>query len=133
MGSSELFALALSMVRDFAIAEKVMRARAPREAVLGMSRRGRREIALGREAVEAVLRADLREPSEGWREAVEGCLAQVDRRTRSLLGMRYRDGLSVKAIARRTKATPDAVLSSLSRARARLARLVELRRTTGGA
>jgi DNA-directed RNA polymerase specialized sigma24 family protein len=125
MASSEDFAFALSIIRDFALAEKVMRGPGPREAVLEMSRAGLRGIALSREAVEAVARADREEPAAGWLEAVRKCLEGSDRRTRSLLAMRYRDGMSVGEISRRTKATPTAVHSSLFRVRASLAKCVE--------
>ncbi len=52
-------------------------------------------------------------------------------RTRSLLAMRYRDGMSVAEIARRTKATPAAVHSSFFRVRASMAKCVEGRLGAG--
>ena len=131
MRSMEGFAFVLSLVRDFTLAEKVMRDRAPREVVLGMSRTGRPAIALSPEAVQAVARADEKGPESGWHEAVRTCLEGADRRTRSLLAMRYQDGMSVAEIARRTKATPVALRFSLFRARASLAKCVEGRLEAG--
>ena len=124
-GDPGLFSFVLSIVRDFALAAKVMREADPREAVLRMSR------ALSPEAVAAIDHADQKEPAAGWLEAVRKCLEGADRRTRSLLAMRYRDGLSVAGIARRTKTTPAAVHSSLFRIRASLAKCVEGRLGAG--
>jgi DNA-directed RNA polymerase specialized sigma24 family protein len=90
-----------------------------------MSQAGRREIALTPEAVRAVDGANQKESPRGWIEAVRMCLDAADRRTRSLLAMRYRDGMSIAEIARRTKTTPIGVQSSLFRARASLAKCVE--------
>jgi DNA-directed RNA polymerase specialized sigma24 family protein len=131
MASGGAFAFVLSIVRDFTLAGKVMGEADPREAVLGMSRAGRREIALSREAVAAVERADRKEPPGGWLEAVRKCLEGADRWTRSLLTMRYRDGMSVAEIARRTKAAPAAVHASLFRVRASLAKCIEGRLGAG--
>jgi DNA-directed RNA polymerase specialized sigma24 family protein len=132
MVAGEVFAFVLSIVRDFALAGKVMGETDPREAVLGMSRARRREIALSLEAVAAVERADRKEPVAGWLEAVRKCFEGADRRTRSLLTMRYRDGMSVAEIARRTKAVPAAVQTSLFRIRASLAKCVKGRLGAGG-
>ncbi|HXX94179.1 MAG TPA: hypothetical protein VEN81_11140 [Planctomycetota bacterium] len=125
MAPSDVFAFVLSIVRDFAEAERVMRGRTPREAVLERSRSGRGAPVLGPEAVQAVARALEREPASGDPEAVRRCVEGTDRRTRSLLAMRYRDGMGVREIARRTKTTPDAVLAFLGRARSTLARSIE--------
>jgi hypothetical protein len=122
---SGLFAFILSVVRDFALAERIMREPEPREAVLRMSR----GIALTPAAIAAVDLAAGREPESGWLEAVELCLDEAGGQARSILAMRYRDGMSGAEIARRTKTTATAVHEALSRARASLARCVEGRVT----
>ena len=79
------------------------------------------------EAIEAVGRAAEREPQGGSLEAVRNCLDGVTARIRSILTMRYREGMSGAEIARRTKTTVTAVHMALSRARSVLSRCVETR------
>jgi len=147
---SNLFAFVLSIVRDFALAEEVLQevavvvcdqwadfrpgtnfgawaARIARNKIWNMSRAARRELLLSPEAIEAVERAAEAEPEASGLEAVRQCLEGVGGRTRSVLVMRYRQGMSGAEIARRTKSTVTAVHMALSRARAALARCVEAR------
>jgi RNA polymerase sigma-70 factor (ECF subfamily) len=147
---SSLFAFVLSIVRDFAFAEEVLQevavvvcdqwadfapgtnfgawaARIARNKIFNLSRAARREILLSPEAVDAVQRATEAEPESGGLDAVRQCLDGVTARVRSLLTMRYREGLSGSDIARRTKSTVTAVHMALSRARSVLARCVEAR------
>lgn len=145
---SILFAFILSIVRDFTFAEEVMQevavvvceqwadfkpgtnfgawaARIARNKIFNLGRVRRREIALSPEAIDGIERAAQAEPVTPWLEAVKLCLEGAGGKTRSVLGMRYRDGMSGAEIARRTKSTVTAVHMALSRARASLARCVE--------
>lgn len=147
---SDLFAFVLSIVRDFAFAEEVLQevavvvcdqwedfapgtnfgawaARIARNKVFNMSRAARRECLLSPEALEAVGRAAETEPEGGSLDAVRMCLDALTSRVRSILTMRYREGMSGTEIARRTKTTITAVHMALSRARSVLARCVETR------
>lgn len=147
---SDLFAFVLSIVRDFAFAEEVLQevavvvcdqwedfepgtqfgawaARIARNKIFNMSRAARRELPLSPEAIEAVGRAAEAEPQAGGLDAVRICLDGLTARVRSLLTMRYREGMSGSEIARRTKTTVTAVHMALSRARSVLARCVETR------
>lgn len=127
---SNLFAFILSLVRDFALAEQVMR---EVEAAVGepfaiakerISALGC-EVALSPEAIQGIERAAQAEPATPWLEAVEACLEGAGGKTRSVLGMRYRDGMRGTEIARRTKSTATEVHKALFRARSTLARCVE--------
>lgn len=128
-----LFAFVLSLVRDFSAAEEVTAraaaslwrraGEAPAGAEFGAwARKLARElldprlIALGPDAVEAVERATRAEP-EGFRKGLEG----LGRRPRSLLRMRYREGMRTETIARRVKTTLAKLHAALGRARASLA------------
>lgn len=115
-----LFAFVLSVVRDLELADRVMRERDPRAAVLG-----RRGNALTPGAIAAVDRAFAQEGATGWLEAVGKCLEDAGGQARSILAMRYRDGMSGAEIARRTKTTAAAVREALFRARAMLTRCAE--------
>ena len=145
---SSLFAFILSVVRDFALAEEVMQevavsvcespeesrpgssfgARAAgiaRATIVTLCRERGREIPLGPEAIEGIARAAQAEPAANWLEAVRPCLEEAGGKTRSVLAMRYRQGMSGPEIARRTKSTAAAIHLALSRARSALARCVE--------
>lgn len=121
---SALFAFVLSLVRDFGAAEKAVR-----EAAAGGGEDFGARIpggtALSPSAIEGVRRAARAESPADWTGAVRACLEAAGGQARSLLTMRYRDGMSPEEIARRTKSTASAALESLSRARASLARCVE--------
>lgn len=59
------------------------------------------------------------------REALEYCLGKLQSRARDCLVMRYTDEVAVKDIARRLKATPNAISMVLNRARAALKDCIE--------
>lgn len=151
---SNLFAHILSVVRDFAFAEEVMQevavaaceqgedfrpgtnfgawaARIARNTIFNLGRSRRREIPLSPAAIEAIERAAETEPATSWIEAIRKCLESSGGKTRSVLAMRYRDGMSGADIARRTKTTVTAIHAALSRARTALARCVEGRLAAG--
>ncbi len=149
---SSLFAFILSLVRDFDFAEEAMREAAlaiseqwadfkpgtdfgARAARTARDKVSRRAILLTPEAIAAVEKVAGEESQAGWPEALQRCLDRAGGQTRSMLAMRYRDGMSGREIARRTKTTPSAVHRALSRARRVLARCVEGRpaeREAGG-
>lgn len=147
---SNLFAFILSIVRDFAFAEEVLQevavvvcdqwedfetgtnfgawaARIARNKIFNLNRASRRELLLSPEAIAGIERAVEVEPEAGSLDAVRKCLDTVTDRVRSMLAMRYREGLSGGEIARRTKTSVTAVHMALSRSRAVLARCVEAR------
>ena len=127
---SSQFAFILSIVRDFAAAEQVMReveaaaghpfaVARERISALGL------EVALSPEAIQGIERVAQAEPAAPWLEAVKACLEGIGGKARSVLGMRYRDGMGGAEIARRTKSTATEVHRTLSRARTSLALCVE--------
>jgi RNA polymerase sigma-70 factor (ECF subfamily) len=147
---SNLFAFILSIVRDFAFAEEILQevavvvcdqwedfepgtnfgawaARIARNKIFNLNRASRRELLLSPEAIAGIERAVEAETEAGSLDAVRKCLESVTDRVRSVLAMRYREGLRGAEIARRTKSTVTAVHMALSRARAVLARCVEAR------
>jgi RNA polymerase sigma-70 factor (ECF subfamily) len=147
---TSLFGFVLSVVRDFGFAEEATQevaavacerwadfrpgtdfgawaAEIARDKICRMSRAARCEILLSREAVEAVEKAFEEKPPAPWIDAVKSCFERLGGRTRSVLAMRYRDGMSGEQIARRTKHTASAVHAALSRARQVLARCVRRR------
>jgi RNA polymerase sigma-70 factor (ECF subfamily) len=147
---SNLFAFVLSIVRDFAFAEEVLQevavvvcdqwedfqpgtnfgawaSRIARNKIFNLNRVSRRELLLSPEAIAGIERAAEAEPETSSLDAVRKCLEGVTDRIRSVLLMRYREGLSGAEIARRTKSTVTAVHMALSRARSVLARCVEAR------
>jgi RNA polymerase sigma-70 factor (ECF subfamily) len=144
---SSLFAYILSVVRDFDFAEEILQdvavvvceqgadfepgtnfgawaARIARNRIFNRTRAARREILLSTEALDAVERAGEQAPPSGWIRAVRACLERVGARARSILLLRYRDGLSGDEIARRIGSTVPAVHMALSRARAAVAECV---------
>jgi RNA polymerase sigma-70 factor (ECF subfamily) len=145
---SNLFAFILSIVRDFEFAEEVMQevavvvcdqwadfkagtnfgawaAQIARNKIFNLNRAARKQILLTKEAIEAIESASDEATPSGWIEAVKTCLDAVGGKAKSILTMRYRDGLSGAQIARRTKSTVVAVHMALSRARAAVAQCVE--------
>jgi DNA-directed RNA polymerase specialized sigma24 family protein len=119
MDSGRLSGFVLSLVRDFAAAEKILRDAATldpaRERILGRT-------PLSPAAVAAVAKAAELEARTYRAETLRTCLERLGGRLRSLLRFRYRDGRGVAWISRRTKATPSAVQRDLCRARGALAR-----------
>jgi RNA polymerase sigma-70 factor (ECF subfamily) len=81
------------------------------------------------EAVQALLEAyDRTETDETpHAEALRRCLEQLPEKSRQLLALRYEESLKLGEIARRVRASLDAVHKALSRLRERLQRCVERR------
>jgi DNA-directed RNA polymerase specialized sigma24 family protein len=129
-GESDLFAFVLSVVRDFSLADEAMRKIAggtsPKDAIARATRK--KPVALSAPAIEGIERAREAVPAAGWPEAVRACLSETGPYARSVLAMRYRDGLSVPDIARRTKSRNGQVQAALCRARRALLGCVETRR-----
>src|SRR6185503_8354147 len=153
---SALFALVLSLVREFNLAEEVLQEvavvvcdqwsdfkpgtnfvawamRIARNKIFNLTRVARREIVLAPEALEEVERAAAVESRSGWREALQKCMEGLEGRGGELLVLRYRDGLSGQEIARRLKTTVTAVHMALSRARSAVGRCVQGRLAQGEA
>jgi len=134
---TNLFAFVLSIVRDFDVAEEVLQDAAaaagpPAGASLGAwVRLARsklpRDVSLSREAVDALERAVEAVSPADWLEAVRQYRESLSGQTRSMLRMRYRDGMSGAQISRRTKHPVSAVHQRLGRARAMLADRVRSR------
>jgi RNA polymerase sigma-70 factor, ECF subfamily len=86
------------------------------------------------EAVPAVLAAYERTdvPGDARRDALEQCLQQLPEKSRTLLALRYDEGLSLAQLAERMSSTFDAVHKSLSRIRAKLQACVQRRLRLAG-
>jgi RNA polymerase sigma-70 factor (ECF subfamily) len=142
-----LFAYVLSLVRDFSRAEEVLQEvavvvcrqwrdfrpgthfmawalRIARNKVFSLARAARREIPLSPEALAALERASEDHAPAGWTDAVRDCLERLGEGMRTVLALRYRDGLSGRQIADRLGRTVPAIHMALSRARAALAECV---------
>ena len=151
---SSLFAFILSVVRRFEVAEEVLQevavvvcdqwqdfrpgtnfgawaAQIARNKIFNMNRVSRREILLSPEAIEAVEQAAGAESRGGWLEAVQKCSEDLEPRGRTLISLRYHQGLDGREIARRLKMTVTAVHMALSRARTAVGRCVEARFAEG--
>jgi RNA polymerase sigma-70 factor (ECF subfamily) len=151
---SSLFAVTLSLVRDFGFAEEVLQEiavvicdqwadfkpgtnfqawamRIARNKIYTLTRAARRVILLSPEALEAVERAAADESRPGWLEAVQKCMQDLEGRARTVLSLRYQEGLSGQEIARKLQMTVTAVHMALSRARTSVARCVEGRLAEG--
>jgi RNA polymerase sigma-70 factor (ECF subfamily) len=145
---SRLFALVLSIVRNFDVAEEVLQevavvvcdqwnefrpgtnfvawaARIARNKIYTISRAARREVLLSPEAVDSLIEASAAESRAGWLEAVQKCLEGLEKGAREVLELRYGRDLGGRDIAERLKSTTTAVHMALSRARVALARCVE--------
>lgn len=152
---SSVFALILSIVRDFAFAEEVMQEiavvlcdqwadfkpgtnfpawamRIARNKIFNLTREARRVILLSPEALEAVEQAAASESRGPWLEAVHHCMEHLEDRARGILSLRYRKGLSGEEIARRQGMTVTAVHMVLSRSRSAIGRCVRGRLAKGG-
>lgn len=144
---SSLFALVLSLVRDFNLAEEVLQEvavvvcdqwsdfkpdtnfvawamRIARYKIFNLTRVARREILLAPEALEEVERAAAADTRPGWIEALQKCMEGLEGRAGDILVLRYREGLSGQEIAHRLKITVTTVYMALSRARTAVARCV---------
>lgn len=121
---SDLFAFVLALVRDPLLAAQAMRGlppgfetpRAAREAAVAVCRRRKRPLALDSAAIDALEKA-LAAPSGLRAEALRKSLDRVGRQDRSLLIMRYRQGMGLVQIARRVKNTVTKTQKALHRAR----------------
>lgn len=152
---SALFAMILSIVRDFALAEEVMQEvavvvcdqwadfrtgtsfqawamRIARNKIHNLTRAARKVTLLSPEALDAVEKASAGESRDGWLEAVHHCLESADERSRALLSLRYRKGLGGEEISRLLSMTIPAVHMALSRARTSISRCVQGRLAEGG-
>lgn len=153
---STLFAVVLSMVRDFNLAEEVLQEvavvvcdqwsdfkpgthfvawamRIARNKIFNLARAARREIVLAPEALEAIEQSAAVESRLGWQEALQKCMGDLEGRAGQILILRYREGLSGQEIANRLEMTVTAVHMALSRARSAVARCVEGRLAEGNA
>jgi RNA polymerase sigma-70 factor, ECF subfamily len=151
---SALFAVVLSLVREFSLAEEVLQEvavvvcdqwsdfkpdtnfvawamRIARNKIFNLTRAARREIVLAPEALEAVEQAAAVESRSGWLEALQKCMEGLQGKAGEMLVLRYREGLSGQEIARRLKTTVTAVHMALSRARSAVGRCVEGRLAEG--
>lgn len=95
---------------------------------------GRSGVTLPAEALPAVLAAyDRTEESEPpRREALEKCLQELPEKSRSLLALRYEQGLSLVQTAERVGSTMDAAHKALSRIRTKLQACIERRLRLAG-
>jgi|SRR6185436_6836063 len=151
---SSLFAVVLSLVRDFNLAEEVLQEvavvvcdqwsefkpgtqfvawamRIARNKIFNLTRAARREIVLAPEALEAIEQAAAAEARTGWFEALQKCMEGLEGRAGEILLLRYREGLNGQEISRRLNMTVTAVHMALSRARSAVARCVEGRLAEG--
>jgi DNA-directed RNA polymerase specialized sigma24 family protein len=128
---SSIFAFLLAMVRDPGLAAEAMRRLSPgaesipkaREIAIALCRKRKREILLTPASLDALERA-ASGASAVPPDVLSTALAQVDRQARSLLAMRYRDGMGLEQIARWTKTTVAKAQKSLHRARTSLAQAI---------
>jgi RNA polymerase sigma-70 factor (ECF subfamily) len=151
---SSLFAVTLSLVRDFAFAEEVLQEiavvicdqwsdfkpgtnfqawamRIARNKIYTLTREARRVILLSPLAMEGIEHAAAAETRQGWLEAVQNCMEGLEERARTILSLRYQQGLSGQAIAHQLQMTVTAVHMALSRARTSVARCAEGRLAGG--
>ena len=151
---SALFAVILSLVRDFTFAEEVMQEiavvicdqwadfqpgtnfqawamRIARNKIFIRTRAARRLILLSPEAIEGIEHAVVAESRPGWLEAVHKCMEGLEERARIILSLRYQKGLNGQEIARKLRMTVTAVHMALSRARTSVGRCVEGRLAEG--
>ena len=102
---------------------------AVRKVLQRFDRNKRLPLAMDPATIEAVVEAfneDLHETTE-MESALGHCLQTLPERSRSLVRMRYEEGLSLQAMAARISSTLDAVNKALSRIRAALRDCVEHR------
>lgn len=100
--------------------------RAARHRALDLAHR-RRMVALPDEVLD-LMEADWTDPEPGWSdqaEALHRCLDRVAGPAREVLRMRYSEGMSGVAIARRLRRTADAIYQILSRTHRALRKCVE--------
>jgi len=93
--------------------------------------KGRQKIAIDSELLDLV---DLSfgeneetDHAQERRDALRHCLTQLPEKSRSLLDMKYDEGLSFKAMGERLQKSPSSLMMSLSRIRGKLEECVEKR------
>ena len=151
---SGLFALIVSIVRDFGFAEEILQEvavvvcdqwadfrpgtnfqawamRIARNKAINLGRAARKELVLSPEALEGIESAAVAETRSGWLEALKKCMESLEGRGREILSLRYNEELDCSEIARRLKTTATAVHMALSRARTSVGRCVEGRLAEG--
>lgn len=110
---------------------------AVRKVLQAWARQQRLPAAMAPDTMEAILTAfdETEEESPTWGErqaALEDCMAELPDRSRRLLELRYRHGLSLHDIAAQVRSTLDAVNKALSRLRQALRECVERRLAEAG-
>ena len=89
--------------------------------------KARDRLVLDDEIIDKILQEGGEETSirEAWIEAIEGCLAKLPPRHRTLLLEAYEPGSSIKNLAARTKKNPNSLYQTLHRLRGRIANCIE--------
>ena len=100
---------------------------AVRKVLQSFDKTRRTPIPFSPETMEAILAAfDAEEPADSLHDAaLAACLGKLPDKSRTLVAMRYDEGLSLDAIARRIASTLDAVNKALSRIRSALRVCIE--------
>lgn len=98
----------------------------------GVDRATRQAASLPLEALPSILAAyeriedgGLQGPADARREALDLCLTHLPDKSRTLLALRYEQGLSLAQVAERVHSTLDAVHKALSRIRIKLQECIE--------
>ena len=99
-----------------------------------LTQESRSGLSLPPEALPAILAAYERtdEPQNPRRVALQNCLRDLPEKSRSLLALRYEEGLSLVQTAERVQSTMDAVHKALSRIRTKLQACIERRLRLAG-
>lgn len=107
---------------------------AVRKVLQSFDKTRRAPVPFAPETLEAILAAfDAEEPAASPRDAaLVACIGKLPEKSRSLVAMRYDEGLSLDAIARRIASTLDAVNKALSRIRSALRECIEQRVAEAG-
>jgi RNA polymerase sigma-70 factor (ECF subfamily) len=100
---------------------------AVRKVLQSFDKTRRTPVPFSPETMEAILAAfDVEEPDDSPRDAaLATCIGKLPDKSRKLVALRYDEGLSLDAIARRIASTLDAVNKALSRIRTALRDCVE--------
>ncbi len=100
---------------------------AVRKVLQSFDKTRRTPVPFAPETMEAILAAfDAEEQEDSPRDAaLTVCIGRLPEKSRNLVALRYDEGLSLEAIARRIASTLDAVNKALSRIRAALRDCVE--------
>ncbi|MBM4155842.1 MAG: sigma-70 family RNA polymerase sigma factor [Lentisphaerae bacterium] len=100
---------------------------AVRKVLQSFDKTRRTPVPFAPETIDAILAAfDAEEPDGSPRDAaLVTCIGKLPEKSRSLVALRYDEGLSLDAIARRIASTLDAVNKALSRIRSALRDCIE--------